>query len=96
MPATADELRSISRIFAPLPVEIITRIGRRARLQEKSRVTPESIRTLVARRPSTAEEIAGMTGLTINEASAALSALTASGFITTYTVGSRTFFRTFS
>jgi wyosine [tRNA(Phe)-imidazoG37] synthetase (radical SAM superfamily) len=95
-PATSDVLRSISIIFAPLPVEIISRIGRNPRLQEKFRVAPESIRSLVARRPSTVEEIAGMTGLTINEASAELSALTSSGFVTAYTVGIRTFYRTFS
>jgi wyosine [tRNA(Phe)-imidazoG37] synthetase (radical SAM superfamily) len=93
-PATSEELQRIAGIFAPLQVEIITRISRSSLFQEKISVTPESLCSLVSRRPSTVDEIAGMTGLSLSKVAEALSSLTASGFLTTYTVGSRTFYRT--
>jgi wyosine [tRNA(Phe)-imidazoG37] synthetase (radical SAM superfamily) len=91
-PAAGDELRNIVRFFSPLPVEIITRQEQNPPLRDRSAITPEIIRSLVARRPSTLEEIAGMAGLTINDASAMLSALTASRSIISYAVDGRTFY----
>jgi wyosine [tRNA(Phe)-imidazoG37] synthetase (radical SAM superfamily) len=94
-PATVNELRSISGIFAPLPVEIITRIERTTRPTKKNQVKHKSLLSLVSRRPSTMVEIAGMTGLPHSEVSAVLSLLVASGRITSYKIGSRIFYRTY-
>jgi wyosine [tRNA(Phe)-imidazoG37] synthetase (radical SAM superfamily) len=92
-PATTKQLHAIARAFAPLPVEIITRQAVDHPLWESADVSLESIRSLIVRRPSTIEEIAGLAGLTINEAAAMLSTLVASKAIVPYTVGNRTFYK---
>lgn len=93
IPAAGDMLQSVAKYFYPLPVEIITRHAQNMPLWDRTGVTPETIRSFVARRPSTLEEIASVAGMTINETSAMLSALTASQSIISYTVGTRTFYR---
>jgi wyosine [tRNA(Phe)-imidazoG37] synthetase (radical SAM superfamily) len=92
-PAASDKLRKIVRFFSPLPVETITRQAQNQPLWDRSAVNPETIRSLVVRRPSTLEEIAGMAGLAINETSVILSALTASRSIISYSVGGQTFYK---
>jgi wyosine [tRNA(Phe)-imidazoG37] synthetase (radical SAM superfamily) len=94
-PATIDHLQSISSVFAPLPVEIITRQAQNFPLWKGTNISTESIRSLLARRPSTLEEIASLTGLTVNEARAILSAMVSSGSIALHAAGKRTFYRTF-
>lgn len=97
-PATIVQLQTIAGRFAPLPVEIITRqavLSADSPLWHDLPATQESIRSLIARRPSTLEEIAGLTGLTINQAQALLSALVSAKSIAAYTTGKRTFYRTF-
>jgi wyosine [tRNA(Phe)-imidazoG37] synthetase (radical SAM superfamily) len=92
-PATGGELRKIAGAFNPFPVEIITKAGRDAPPPVKVSAKHESLRSLVARRPSTINEIAAMTGLTFNEASKCISSLTDAGLITVCTAGGRTFYR---
>jgi wyosine [tRNA(Phe)-imidazoG37] synthetase (radical SAM superfamily) len=95
-PASVERLNTIADFFSPLPVQIISRKESSPSLWEFSRVNPDTIRSLIARRPSTVDEISRMAGLTINQTSAMLSDLTASRSIIPFSVGSRTFYRIFS
>jgi wyosine [tRNA(Phe)-imidazoG37] synthetase (radical SAM superfamily) len=94
-PAPLDRLQAIARDLAPLPVEIISRHSADPALWKAMEVTADSIRSLIARRPSTIEEIAALTGITINETALVLDSLLKTGSITSPTVGNRTFYRTF-
>jgi wyosine [tRNA(Phe)-imidazoG37] synthetase (radical SAM superfamily) len=94
-PAGLERLQTIARMLAPLPVEIIARSARDTTLWKAKDVSPDSIRSFLARRPSTVEEIATLTGITINETTQILDSLLAGGSITSHTVGGRTFYRTF-
>ena len=94
-PASLDRLQEIARDLAPLAVEIISRHSADPALWKATEVTADSIRSLIARRPSTVEEIAALTGVTINETALVLDRLLNTGSITSHTVGNRTFYRTF-
>jgi wyosine [tRNA(Phe)-imidazoG37] synthetase (radical SAM superfamily) len=94
-PAPLDRLQAIARDLAPLPVEIISRQSADPALWKAMEVTADSIRSFIARRPSTIEEIAALTGITINETALVLDSLLDTGSITSHTVGNRTFYRTF-
>jgi wyosine [tRNA(Phe)-imidazoG37] synthetase (radical SAM superfamily) len=95
VPASLEQLRSIAASLAPLPVEIITRQAQNFTLWNRAAVSPETVRSLLVRRPSTIEEIATLTGLTINETAQLLEGMVKTGAITTHTVNHRTFFRIF-
>ena len=92
-PADVEELKRIAALFSPLPVEIITRQVQESALWPQDSVSRESILALIARRPSTIEEIASLTGRTINHTGAILDGLLASGSITARVLGNRTFYR---
>jgi wyosine [tRNA(Phe)-imidazoG37] synthetase (radical SAM superfamily) len=94
-PAPLDRLQAIARDLSPLPVEIITRNARDATLWKAVDVSPDSLRGLIARRPSTVEEIAALTGITINETALILDRLLDTGAITVHSVENRTFYRIF-
>ncbi|MBN1128841.1 MAG: radical SAM protein [Chitinispirillaceae bacterium] len=93
-PAPLPLLKSIARDLAPLPVEIISRSAADPALWKKKDISPDAIRSLIARRPSTIEEIAAVTGLTINETNSVLSGLLGQKTITATSVHNRTFYRT--
>jgi wyosine [tRNA(Phe)-imidazoG37] synthetase (radical SAM superfamily) len=95
VPAPLALLQSIARDLAPLPVEIISRNAADPALWNKQDISPDSIRSLIARRPSTLEEVASISGLTINETNGMLSALVDQKSITVHTVGNRSFYRIF-
>jgi wyosine [tRNA(Phe)-imidazoG37] synthetase (radical SAM superfamily) len=92
-PATVDQLLAIARAFAPLPVEIISRQPLPPASEQTISAGQEAIKSLIARRPSTIEEIASHCNLTINEANAVLARLVASGSVAVEMVGKRTFYR---
>jgi wyosine [tRNA(Phe)-imidazoG37] synthetase (radical SAM superfamily) len=95
MPAPLTLLQSIARDLAPLPVEIITRNARNLALWKKGDVSLDAVQSLIARRPSTVEEIASLSGLTINESLGLLSTLIEKKALSSHTVGNRTFYRIF-
>ncbi|MBN1129205.1 MAG: radical SAM protein [Chitinispirillaceae bacterium] len=95
VPASLERLQEIAALFSPLPVEIISRQAQNLTLWNRQTVSPETVRSLLARRPSTIEEIATLTGLTINETAHLLEGMIKTGAITTHTVNHRTFFRIF-
>ncbi len=92
-PASPEHLESLAHWFAPLPVEIITRAAKSASPWNQGSASPEAILSLLARRPSTIEEICGLTGLTVNRATAVIDKLIADRSVAAQTVGNRTFFR---
>lgn len=92
-PATAEHLESLAHFFAPLPVEIITRLGRSSTPWKVGSASPDAILSLLARRPSTIEEISTLTGLTVNRAEEVMKGLIADRSVTAHSVGHRTFFR---
>lgn len=92
-PASPEHLESLAHWFAPLPVEIITRATVSGSTLNDVAASPETILSLLARRPSTIEEISGLTGLTVNRATAVIEKLIANRSIAAQTVGNRTFFR---
>jgi wyosine [tRNA(Phe)-imidazoG37] synthetase (radical SAM superfamily) len=92
-PAPIENLQEIARLLAPLPVEIISRQAYTAALPQAADNALDSILAIIARRPSTVEEIATLTGTTINHAASLLAALAESGKISPHTVGARTFYR---
>jgi wyosine [tRNA(Phe)-imidazoG37] synthetase (radical SAM superfamily) len=92
-PASVERLTTIAGFFSPLPVQIISREKTSSSLWESSGVNQDTIRSLIARRPSTADEISRMAGLTINQTVAMLSALIATRAVIPYSVGTRTFYR---
>jgi wyosine [tRNA(Phe)-imidazoG37] synthetase (radical SAM superfamily) len=94
-PVSLDRMQAIARDLAPLPVEIISRHSANPALWKAMEVTADSIRSLLARRPSTIEEIAALTGITINETMLVLDSLLKTGSITKHTVENRTFYRAF-
>jgi wyosine [tRNA(Phe)-imidazoG37] synthetase (radical SAM superfamily) len=94
-PVPLDRLQAIARDLAPLPVEIITRQANEPALWKGMAVSADAVRSLIARRPSTVEEIAALSGITINEASLMISRLLDSGLISAFPLGTRTFYRTF-
>jgi wyosine [tRNA(Phe)-imidazoG37] synthetase (radical SAM superfamily) len=91
--STAADLHRISRTFSPLPVEVIARHDVKTPLWESADVSQEMILSLISRRPSTAEEIAGIAGQTINQIQAVLSSMVTAKTIVPYSVGNRTFYR---
>jgi wyosine [tRNA(Phe)-imidazoG37] synthetase (radical SAM superfamily) len=93
--ATPEALQAAARAFAPLPVEIISRQAQNLSLWREGDASPESVRSLIARRPSTIEEIASLTGLTINQTKALLSTLVESKKISPHSVNDRTFYQAF-
>ena len=94
-PAVTDELQRIAGLLAPLPVEIITRQAQNLPLWQGSEISGNAILSLIARRPSRIEELAALTGLTINEAGTIVSGLIDSKSICPFTIGEKTFYRTF-
>jgi wyosine [tRNA(Phe)-imidazoG37] synthetase (radical SAM superfamily) len=92
-PATAEHLESLAHFFAPLPVEIISRRIRGSAPWKERDSSPDAILSLLARRPSTIEEISLLTGLTVNRATDVIRGLIADRSVTTHTVEHRTFFR---
>lgn len=92
-PATAEHLESLAHFFAPLPVEIITRLGRGGTPWKEDSASPDAILSLLARRPSTIEEISALTGLTVKRAKEVMSRLIADRSVTAHSVDRRTFFR---
>jgi wyosine [tRNA(Phe)-imidazoG37] synthetase (radical SAM superfamily) len=92
-PATPGHLASLAHYFVPLPVEIISRSPSGGTPWEAGDATPESILSLLERRPSTVEEISALTGLTVNASADFMNRLIADGRAEQHTVGLRTFFR---
>jgi predicted Rossmann fold nucleotide-binding protein DprA/Smf involved in DNA uptake len=90
-PTPIEVLQDIARAFAPLPVEILTRQAQT--LPSAAETADSSVLSLLARRPSTIEEIAVFTGLTINQVKPLLSSLVDTKAISAHSVGNRTFFR---
>jgi wyosine [tRNA(Phe)-imidazoG37] synthetase (radical SAM superfamily) len=97
-PASRGKLQDIAGFFSPLPVEIISRraSGATAPLPQKADGSPDAILAMIARRPSTVEEIAALAGLDINQANKILSALEDSKRIEKQTGGDNSFYRTVS
>jgi wyosine [tRNA(Phe)-imidazoG37] synthetase (radical SAM superfamily) len=94
--ATAEHLESLAHFFAPLPVEIIVRTppgSTGGTVGREGTVAPDAILSLLARRPSTIEEISALTGLTVNRAEEVVAGLIADRSVVTQTVERRTFFR---
>jgi wyosine [tRNA(Phe)-imidazoG37] synthetase (radical SAM superfamily) len=92
-PASMEKLQEIAGFFSPLPVEIISRQAKNSPLPQAAERASDSILAMVARRPSTIEEIATLAGLTINEADRILSALVSSHRIEKQVTGNRSFYR---
>jgi len=92
-PATAEHLESLAHFFAPLPVEIIARRICSGAQWKEGEASPDAILSLLARRPSTIEEISALTGLTINRAADVMRGLIADRSVIAQTVERRTFFR---
>ena len=95
-PATLDNLRKIAAFFSPLPVEIISRKANDANaapLPPSAEKSSDSIPAMIARRPSTVEEIATLAGITINDADRILSALVSSHKLEKQVTGNKVFYR---
>jgi wyosine [tRNA(Phe)-imidazoG37] synthetase (radical SAM superfamily) len=92
-PASIEKLREIADFLVPLPVEIISRQAGPAHLQKEADTSYGSIMAVIARRPSTVEEIAAFTGLAVDRAEAALSSLIKLKKIARQKVGGLTFYR---
>jgi wyosine [tRNA(Phe)-imidazoG37] synthetase (radical SAM superfamily) len=98
-PASSEKLREIAAFLAPLPVEIISRKTNdagAAPLPPAADRSRDAILAMIARRPSTVEEIATLAGLTINDAERILSALERSHRIEKQVTGNRSFYRVVS
>lgn len=95
-PATLDKLREIAAFLSPLPVEIISRKANdagSAPLPPSAERSSDSILAMIARRPSTVEEIATLAGFTINDAERILSALAGSDKLEKLVTGNKFFYR---
>lgn len=92
-PASMEKLQEIAGFFSPLPVEIISRQTKNTPLPQAADRASDSILAMIARRPSTVEEIAAFAGLTINEAEKILSMLEKSKKVNLQVTGNKTFYR---
>ena len=92
-PATPERLSEIAVFLSPLPVEIISRSGSRPISEITGVDIEESVISLISRRPSTVEELAIITGKTINEINVTLNNLKCRDSVETYSVDKKTFYR---
>jgi wyosine [tRNA(Phe)-imidazoG37] synthetase (radical SAM superfamily) len=92
-PASIEKLEEIAAFLSPLPVEIISRGTAAVPPAPATDRSLDSIVALIARRPSTVEEIASLKGLTINQASEIISTLLKTGRISPQQTGNRLFYR---
>ncbi len=92
-PASPERLIEIAAFLSPLPVEIISRSGSRPISDITGIDIEESISSLIRRRPSTVEELAIITGKTINEITITLDILKCRSIIETFKVENKVFYR---
>ncbi len=92
-PTTGRELLDIAYFLRPLPVEIISRGYTASSAGSGGSELESAILSTVRRRPSTVEDLAVTTGRAINDISAALSPLLASGAVSAEIIQGRTFYR---
>lgn len=92
--ADSSSLSEIAKFFSPLPVEIISRKKQETLKAEKTdSSTEETVLNLLRRRPSTLEELSGITGITINRLLSILEDLISRELISVYDVNESTFYR---
>jgi wyosine [tRNA(Phe)-imidazoG37] synthetase (radical SAM superfamily) len=93
-PAEISKLHEIARFLSPLPVEIISRqIGKIHELDPVEEGSEEAVICLLARRPSTVEELSSLTGRTINQINLLLDKLIDDRRVVKELTGSNWFYR---
>lgn len=92
-PAPSQQLEKIAAFLSPLPVEIISRSSSRPISDIVGMDIEESILSLIRRRPSTIEELAVISGKTINEIKSILEHLICNKKAENYKIGEKLFYR---
>lgn len=92
--ATPESLREIAAFFSPLPVEIISRNSRDVAQHEIPGIdAEETILSLLRRRPSTIEELASVSGITINRLNVLVERLKKENKVDSECIGSHCFYK---
>ncbi|NLG17896.1 MAG: radical SAM protein [Fibrobacter sp.] len=92
--ADFEQLSKISDFLAPLPVEIVSRKSLETFKNEKADdTTEETILSLLKRRPSTIEELSGISGVALSQLSVILENMVSESLVTAYTVNDCMFYR---